>query len=70
MKPTKETMLQKARGHSDDPRYQDSWITGAAWGIAQMSNLYTEEEVLELLVSFHFLDENVYEWFNSNKKKL
>ena len=73
MKPTKETMLQKARGHSDDPRYQYSWITGAAWGIEQMSDLYTDSEVKSLIYSAYAaaseFDLDPQEFWELNKKK-
>ena len=74
MKPTKETILQRARGHSDDPRFQDSWITGAEWGIAQMSDLYTNNEVRSLIYSAYAaaseFDLDSQEFWELNKKKV
>ena len=31
--------------------------------------MYTEEEVFELLKNSHFVDVNIIEWFELNKKK-
>jgi len=48
----------------------DAYAKGVEDGVKwHEERSYSEEEVLELLISFHFLDENVYEWFNLNKKK-
>jgi hypothetical protein len=30
---------------------------------------YSEDEVLELLKKSHFVEQNIEEWFNQNKKK-
>jgi hypothetical protein len=43
-----------------------SHILFAKW---QMERSYSEEEVLKLLEKSHFVEENIYEWFEQFKKK-
>jgi hypothetical protein len=35
----------------------------------QAERMYSEEEVLKLLEKSHFVEENIYEWFEKFKKK-
>ena len=39
---------------------------GAKW---QAERMYSEEEVIELLKKAHFVEQNIDEWFEQNKKK-
>jgi hypothetical protein len=39
---------------------------GAKW---QSERMYSEEEVIKLLEKAHFVEENIYEWFEKHKKK-
>jgi hypothetical protein len=43
-----------------------SFMEGAKW---QQERMYSEEEVLKLLEKSHFVEENIYEWFEKFKKK-
>jgi hypothetical protein len=44
----------------------DSFKRGAKW---QSERMYSEEEVIKLLEKAHFVEENIYEWFEKHKKK-
>jgi len=45
---------------------REAFIDGAKW---QQERSYSEEEVLELLTKAHFVEQNIVEWFERNKKK-
>jgi hypothetical protein len=44
----------------------EDFIAGAKW---QAERMYSEEEVIKLLEKAHFVEENIYEWFEKHKKK-
>jgi hypothetical protein len=44
----------------------DSFIEGVKW---DSENRYSKEEVLKLLKKAHFVDENIDDWFEKNKKQ-
>jgi len=60
--------------------YPSAWNIGFQAGFCKGANspeakalwqhgMYTEEEVFELLKNSHFVDVNIIEWFELNKKK-
>jgi hypothetical protein len=44
----------------------DTFYNGAKW---QAERMYSEKEVLELLIKSHFVEQNIEEWFEQHKKK-
>lgn len=52
------------------PSYMDGFHAGKQQALNEIkSTHYTESEVLQLLLAVKETDENVFTWFNENKKK-
>ena len=63
---------EKAKRKCDNTDDRNLFIDGANSLEAKAKwqhGLYTEEEVFELLKNSHFVDVNIIEWFELNKKK-
>ena len=62
--------LEEAAANLADPNIckTDNWIAGAQW---QAERMYSEEEVLQLLLRLQQTEsyDNLYDWFEQFKKK-
>ena len=71
-KETLEQIAEKYSQRSTAPVFQEAhkqdFIAGAEW---QSKKMYTEFEVLQLLLKFHQTEsfDSLYEWFQQNKKQ-
>lgn len=62
--------IERTCGHLDNRFYQ--FMEGAESDAAKeywQQEMYTEEEVLSLMIKSHFSEMNIYEFFEKNKKK-
>ena len=70
--PKQETLEEAAEKATFNPSLswesefaKEKFIEGAKW---QQKRSYSEDEVLQLLRESHFVEQNIEEWFNQNKK--
>jgi len=53
---------------NDKVRWLTDFIDGRELQLIR-DEFYSEEEVIELLTKAHFVEQNIVEWFEQNKKK-